>query len=235
MANRKERRAAERSRRKATRQIPPEVQARLKEIQAGGGSAAAARATAVAEEADAPPVSPPNGGGPASPPPPSPDADLPPGIPSDLPPEIARLVGQAQQAAGGEEGARTAPGARGSTVGKARKKEFVELQGELAILLSLPGPAFEAGGDTYCATHFMVQGPLLAERLTTYAETNPATAQLLKRIVEAGGFAVVAMALFSYALPPALHHGLPAPEGLRKMYHVPAKEHKHEPEEGEDG
>jgi hypothetical protein len=220
MANRSRtaRRAAERNRLRSTKQIPQDVRDRLEELTRGGGAAApppppptsfadTSAAGGAERGADAPA-----------------DADLPPGIPSDLPPELAGAIKDAQRAVAGER----------SPSASRRQKRFIDLEKELAVLLVLPGPVFEGGGDTYCAMHFMVQGPMLASTLTSYAETNPATAQLLERIVAAGGFAVVAMAIFSYALPPMLHHGLPAPEGLRKMYHVPPKEAKPPPDvEGE--
>lgn len=205
-AARNARRKAERDRRKATRQIPPEVRERISQVQRG-------EKIAPPEPIKVPPVD-------------GADADLPPGIPSDLPKEIADAIHNASAIA---DSSSTRP--KGIT--KARSKRFVDLEKELAILLTLPGPAFEAGGDTYCASHFMMQGPLLASRLTSYAETNPATAQFLERIVSAGGIAIVAVAIFSYALPPMLHHGLPAPDGLKKMYHVPVKQTEDEDEEVE--
>jgi hypothetical protein len=226
-ASRTERRKAERNRRKAVRQIPPEVKERIAQIQRGEKPAPLPDVDAVASE-QAPPTQ-----AEAAP---SPEADLPPGMPTDLPPEIAGLIASAQAASGGDGAASPPPGrVAGATVGKARSKRFTDLEKELAILLTLPGPLFEGGGDAYCAAHFMIQGPLLANRLVAYAETNPATAQLLERIVAAGGFAVVAMAIFSYALPPMMHHGLPAPEGLRKMYHVPEKHVHTEEENGRSG
>jgi hypothetical protein len=234
-ASRTARRKAERDRRKATRQIPPEVKARIQEIEKAGGSGNIPRLAAAPAPQE-------EGGNVASPEPvpippsaapPSPEFDIPPGIPQDVPPEIRAMLGMAQAQAAGEEPPKGGkPGA--GPVAKARSKRFVDLEKELAVLLTLPGPFFEGGGDSYCAAHFMIQGPLLANRLVMYAETNPATAVLLERIVAAGGFAVVAMAIFSYALPPMLHHGLPAPEGLKKMYHVPEKHVHEEPGEEQD-
>lgn len=223
MANRARtaRRAAERNRVKSTREIPDDVRARLAQIKGTGGATAPpgvrtdppgnGAPTGGAEHgANAPPVD-----------------DPPPGIPEGLPPELTEMLAQAQRTSGAGVPGAVKPAGR-------RDKKFSELEKELAVLLTLPGPFFEGGGDHYCATHFMMQGPLLANRLTVYAETNPATYDLLIRIVAAGGFAVVAMAIFAYALPPMMHHGLPAPAGLKKMYHVPEK-HSVEPEDVEGG
>lgn len=114
------------------------------------------------------------------------------------------------------------PGAAGSPPdlkeSSKRAKKFIILERELAELLTFPaGPALMAG-DTFCAEHFAVQGPMLARQLTIYSESHPATFDTLVWLARQGSLLVIATAVVGYLLPPAIHHGLPAPNGMRKHY-----------------
>lgn len=147
--------------------------------------------------------------------------DAPPLDPSQMPPELLKQL----EDMGGNPGAM--PGGAGGLVAPKsnarRAKKYIDLEKELAVVLTLPAAPCEMSGDSYCAMHFAMQGPQLAHRLTVYAETHDATFELLCRIVEAGGIFTLIIAVAGYLLPPLLHHGMPAPQGLRDMYHVPPK------------
>ena len=135
-----------------------------------------------------------------------------------------------------EAGQVDAPGrALAQGKGKRRNKKYVDLEAELAVFLMMPAVPCEMAGDTYCAMHFAQQGPQLAHRLTAYAETHDATFELLSKIVEAGGMVALIVAVAAYALPPMLHHGLPAPQGLRRMYGVPPKDIRVNPDQAAGG
>jgi hypothetical protein len=235
------RRASERAALRSTRDIPPDTRARIAAAKAPDESKAAPGASS-AHEGNAPGTG--ERGDAAA-------ADTPPLDPEQLPPELRAALDQmdgperdealrragAMVAAagitdGGDEGGaparQRAPRGRAGKAGKART-----LESELAILLMCPTPLFEAAGDEYCAAHFSTQGPALAAALTAYAETHPGTFALLERIVATGGFAVVALALVGYTLPPMMHHGIiPAPVGLRRYYRVPEPPH-HAPQAAE--
>jgi hypothetical protein len=150
--------------------------------------------------------------------PPTGGGDTPPLDPSQMSPE---LLQQLAAMTGG--GAQAGGAAAALAKAKRRHKKYVDLEAELAVFLMMPAAPCEIAGDNYCAMHFVQQGPLLAHRLTAYAETHDATFELLSKIVEAGGMVALIVAVAAYALPPMLHHGLPAPEGLRRMYGVPQK------------
>lgn len=146
--------------------------------------------------------------------------DMPPIDPSQMSPELLK---QLEEMTGGGASAGGAAAALAAAKGKRRAKKYVDLEGELVVFLMMPAVPCEMAGDQFCAMHFAQQGPMLAHRLTAYAETHDATYELLSRIVEAGGMVALIVAVAAYALPPMLHHGLPAPEGLRRMYNVPPK------------
>jgi hypothetical protein len=149
-------------------------------------------------------------------------ADAIPLDPSQMPPELIKQLENMQSAIGGPGAAPAAGGTVASTKAR-RAKKYLDLEKELAVVLMLPAMPAEMAGDQYCAMHFATQGPVLAFRLTLYAETHEATFKLLCQIVEAGGIFTLIIAVAGYALPPLLHHGMPAPQGLKSMYHVPHK------------
>lgn len=129
----------------------------------------------------------------------------------EIPPDAAKALGpllaQAQAAGGAlpEDD-------------KKRAKKFAVLERELAELLTFPaGPALMAG-DQFCGQHFAVQGPLLARQLTIYAEGHPGTYSTLSWLARQGSLLVIATAIVGYIVPPAIHHGLPAPAAMRQHY-----------------
>ncbi len=109
-----------------------------------------------------------------------------------------------------------------------RAKKFITLERELAELLTFPaGPALMAG-DQFCGEHFAVQGPQLARQLTIYSETHPSTFDTLQWMARQGSLLVIATSVVGYLLPPAIHHGLPAPDGMRRHYGM--EPHAHPPD-----
>jgi hypothetical protein len=105
-----------------------------------------------------------------------------------------------------------------------RAKKYVALEQELALLLMLPAPIAEGAGDEFCAQHFSTQGMALAARAVNYAESHEATYRFLVQFVSAGGLITLGTAGILYALPPLVHHGMPAPDWLRKTLGVPEHE-----------
>lgn len=145
--------------------------------------------------------------------------DMPPLDPSQMDPAVLK---QLEEMSGGGLAAGSAAQALAQGR-KKRAKKYVDLEAELAVFLMMPAVPCEMAGDTFCANHFAQQGPMLAHRLVAYAETHDATFELLCKITQAGGMVTLIVAVAAYALPPMLHHGMPGPEGLKRMYHVPPK------------
>lgn len=136
-----------------------------------------------------------------------------------LPPEAAKTLGPMLERA-------RAGGAPGGLPDddKKRAKKFLTLEMELAELLTFPaGPALMAG-DEFCGQHFATQGPLLAHQLTVYAESHPSTYNTLQWLARQGSLLVIATSVVGYLVPPAIHHGLPAPEGMRRHYGMAPRE-----------
>ena len=146
-------------------------------------------------------------------------AGAPPLTMDQIPPEAQKGLTELLKGTGGDPGA----AGTGKTGGKDEKparrpKKFIDLERELGELLMFPaGPALMAG-DQFCAQHFAVQGPALARQLTIYSESHAATYDTLLWMARQGSLLVIATAVVGYLLPPAIHHGLPAPGGLRKHY-----------------
>jgi hypothetical protein len=140
-----------------------------------------------------------------------------------LPPEAARALGPML------ERARAGAGALPED-DKKRAKKFLILEMELAELLTFPaGPALMVG-DEFCGQHFAMQGPMLARQLTIYAESHPSTYNTLTWLARQGSLLVIATSVVGYLLPPAIHHGLPAPQAMRQHYGMEAGHaHDHEP------
>ena len=151
------------------------------------------------------------GGGEAAPPPLTMD---------QLPPDAARALGPMLERARQGTGA----GGLAGDDDKKRAKKFLTLEMELAELLTFPaGPALMAG-DTFCGEHFATQGPLLAHQLTMYAESHPSTYNTLVWLARQGSLLVITTSIVGYILPPAIHHGLPAPAGMRAHYGMEPQE-----------
>jgi hypothetical protein len=102
--------------------------------------------------------------------------------------------------------------------GVRRAKKFRVLEDRLAELLAMPGVLFVQAGDEFCATHFMVRGPELAAKLVTVAESSEAVERFLTRVANGTSIISVALAVVTYLLPPAIHHGLPVPDSIRNFY-----------------
>jgi hypothetical protein len=161
-------------------------------------------------------------GGEGEPPPPPLTMD-------QIPPDAARALGPLLE--------RAKAGAGGGALpedDKKRAKKFTILELELAELLTFPaGPALMAG-DEFCGQHFAVQGPLLARQLTVYAESHPGTYNTLSWLARQGSLLVIATAIVGYIVPPAIHHGLPAPGAMRQHYGMGAPGHAANAQAAED-
>lgn len=144
----------------------------------------------------------------------APDPD-PPLTMGEIPPDAQQALGRLLASTEGRSSAAPDPPSK-------RAKKYVLLERELADLLTFPaGPALMAG-DQFCSQHFAVQGPALARQLTIYAESHPSTYDMLVWMASQGSLLVIAMSVIGYLLPPMIHHGLPAPSGMRKHYGMDA-------------
>jgi hypothetical protein len=193
--NRAERRRQERAAKKAqAKPVPPAAKRRIAEVKNGRRPR-------------------PSNGGAGGTPPMSMD---------ELPPDVAARL-KAMGVEGVEQAETGSLPAILAGNGK-RAKKYVALEQELALLLMLPAPIAEGAGDEFCAQHFSTQGMAFAARAVNYAESHEATYRFLVQFVSAGGLITLGTAGILYALPPLVHHGMPAPDWLRKTLGVPEHE-----------
>jgi hypothetical protein len=139
---------------------------------------------------------------------------MPENLPAGVRDQLKKIA--AAQAAGGGDTATPVPGGK-----KKRAAKFIELEAQLCLYLIMPAGAAESAGDEFCAAHFNERGPVLARELAVWSETHPAWYNILRQAVEVGGVITLSMAIVMYALPPAIHHGAPAPDFLRRIMGVP--------------
>lgn len=110
---------------------------------------------------------------------------------------------------------------KGSTNQKATKDVSKRLEEGLAEILTMPSLGFAIVGDEFCADHFAEMGPRFARRLVEVSERHEQLRTILERMVTGETVAVLLLDGFAYMMPPLIHHGLPVPDGLRKMMRVP--------------
>lgn len=103
----------------------------------------------------------------------------------------------------------------------ARREASRQLESALAEILTMPAIGFAMVGDEFCADHFSNAGPHFAKRLVDVSERQPQLRSILEKMVTGETVAVLLLDGFAYLMPPLVHHGLPAPEGLRRMLGVP--------------
>jgi len=150
-------------------------------------------------------------------------AGIPPLTMEEIPPEAQKALGDLLASTEGPKAAGGPTGASDAKESSKRARKYISLERELAELLTFPaGPALMAG-DQFCAQHFAVQGPMLARQLVIYSESHAATYDTLVWLARQGSLLVIATAVVGYLLPPAIHHGLPAPSGLRQHYGMEQK------------
>lgn len=159
---------------------------------------------------------------------------LPPGgLPAGIAEQAQRMAEEmAGEAAGGNSSASSAKSSSASSSAKRtggavartedkRPAKFVNLEKQLAGVLSSPAAVAIPAGDMFCANHFLESGPQYASVLVAYAESNATAYKWLLWLCEKGGAALVIVGTVNFLLPPLIHHGLPVPDGVRERYGVP--------------